>query len=86
MNRCILQFNYYFIDRVMKERYRFLYFFLGFDNKISLSMFLRDTTFINSSKIDLTYFDIIGAAFLLFYVTHIILIVLILFRVSLGLV
>lgn len=86
MNRCILQFNYYFIDRVVEERYRFFYFFLGFDNKISLSMFLRDTTFINSSKIDLTYLDIIGAASLLFYVTHIILIVLILFRVSLGLV
>lgn len=86
MNRCILQFNYYFVDQVVEERYRFLYFFLGFDNKISLSMFLRDTIFINSSKIDLTYLDIIDAAFLLFYVTHIILIVLILFRVSLGLV
>lgn len=63
MNRCILQFNYYFVDRVVEERYRFLYFFLGFDNKIFLSMFLRDTTFINSSKIDLTYLDIIDAAF-----------------------
>lgn len=84
MNRCILQ-NYYFVDRVVEERYRFLYF-LGFDNKIFLSTFLYDTTFINSSKIDLTYLDIVDVASLLSYVAHIILIVLILFHVSLGLV
>lgn len=67
MNRCSV--NYYFVDRVVEERYRFLFIsYIDFDNKIFLlSTFSRDTTYINSSKIDLIYLDIVDAASLLFY-------------------
>lgn len=67
MNRCSV--NYYFVDRVVEERYKFLFIsYVDFDNKIFLlSMFSCDTMYINSSKIDLTYLDIVDAASLLFY-------------------
>lgn len=68
MNRCSV--NYYFVDRVVEERYKFLFIsYVDFDNKIFLlSMFSCDTMYINSSKIDLTYLDIVDAASLLFYI------------------
>lgn len=81
--------NYYFVDRVVEERYRFLFIsYIDFDNKIFLlSTFSRDTMYINSSKIDLTISRYSRCSFSsLLYVAHIILIVLILFHVSLGLV